>query len=134
VPLSNGATVLVSAEIVRGPGASTAVLLHLKTQARSSPSPTPPSSASAVWGWDSLTETERSVAELVTEGLTNREVAERLFIFKYTVDFHLRCIFRKLGLSSRNQLARASFEQTLGANLQFTRTPVVGMLNLRGNL
>jgi DNA-binding CsgD family transcriptional regulator len=47
------------------------------------------------------------VTELVTQGLTNREVGERLFISKHTVDFHLRCIFRKLGLSSRVELTPA---------------------------
>jgi DNA-binding CsgD family transcriptional regulator len=53
-----------------------------------------------------LTDTERSVAQLVADGLTNREVAERLFLSPHTVDFHLRSIFRKLGASSRVQLAR----------------------------
>ncbi|HEY6697954.1 MAG TPA: helix-turn-helix transcriptional regulator [Acidimicrobiales bacterium] len=47
-------------------------------------------------GWESPTETERSVAALVAEGLTNGEAAERLFPSRHTVDFHLRSIFRKL--------------------------------------
>ncbi len=109
--LSNGATVLVSGEVVGGPDWSTGVLLHLKAQPRSSSSPTRRTSTNAGFGWDSLTETERSVVELVSEGLTNREVGERLFISKYTVDSYLRCIFRKLGLSSRVQLARASLNR-----------------------
>jgi DNA-binding CsgD family transcriptional regulator len=57
-------------------------------------------------GWDDLTDTERSVAQLVAEGLTNREAAERLFLSPHTVDFHLRSIFRKLGASSRVRLTR----------------------------
>jgi DNA-binding CsgD family transcriptional regulator len=57
-------------------------------------------------GWDSLTDTERSVAQFVAEGLTNREAAERLFLSRHTIDFHLRSIFRKLGASSRVQLTR----------------------------
>jgi DNA-binding CsgD family transcriptional regulator len=60
----------------------------------------------ALSGWDSLTGTERSVALVVAEGLTNREAAERLFLSRHTVDFHLRSVFRKLGTSSRVHLAR----------------------------
>jgi DNA-binding CsgD family transcriptional regulator len=53
----------------------------------------------------SLTPAERRVAELVAEGLRNREVAERLFLTEKTVEFHLRNVFRKLGVRSRAQLA-----------------------------
>jgi DNA-binding CsgD family transcriptional regulator len=57
-------------------------------------------------GWASLTDTERSVVDVVAEGLTNREAAERLFLSPHTVDFHLRSIYRKLGTGSRVQLTR----------------------------
>jgi DNA-binding CsgD family transcriptional regulator len=57
-------------------------------------------------GWTSLTDTERSIAHVVAEGLTNREAAERLFLSPHTVDFHLRSIYRKLGTSSRVNLTR----------------------------
>ena len=57
-------------------------------------------------GWASLTDTERSVAHVVAEGLTNREAAERLFLSPHTVDFHLRSIFRKLGTNTRVHLTR----------------------------
>ena len=57
-------------------------------------------------GWRSLTGRERSVADLVAEGLTNREAAIRLFVSPHTVDAHLRHIFRKLEIRSRVQLAR----------------------------
>jgi DNA-binding CsgD family transcriptional regulator len=57
-------------------------------------------------GWASLTDTERSVADVVAEGLTNRETAERLFLSPHTVDFHLRSIYRKLGTNSRVHLTR----------------------------
>jgi DNA-binding CsgD family transcriptional regulator len=56
-------------------------------------------------GWDSLTDTENSVAELVAEGLTNKQVAAQLFISPHTVKFHLRQVFRKLGIGSRVELA-----------------------------
>jgi transcriptional regulator of acetoin/glycerol metabolism/DNA-binding CsgD family transcriptional regulator len=54
-----------------------------------------------------LTATERSVASLVAEGLTNRQVGERLFMSRFTVDSHLRSIYRKLGVASRSELAWA---------------------------
>jgi FixJ family two-component response regulator len=40
------------------------------------------------------------------EGLTNREVAERLFVSPHTVNSHLRHVFAKLGINSRVELAR----------------------------
>ncbi|WP_025619963.1 helix-turn-helix transcriptional regulator [Salinispora cortesiana] len=57
-------------------------------------------------GWESLTETERKVAELVAGGLTNQQAADRLFISPHTVGFHLRQIYRKLGIRSRAALIR----------------------------
>jgi DNA-binding NarL/FixJ family response regulator len=45
------------------------------------------------------------VAEAVGTGLTNAQAAQRLFVSPYTVDYHLRQIFLKLGISSRVQLA-----------------------------
>ena len=52
-----------------------------------------------------LTSREMEVAELVAEGLTNREIAERFVLSKRTVDGHLERIFTKLDFSSRAQLA-----------------------------
>ncbi len=64
-----------------------------------------------VFGWESLTDTERRVADLVAEGLTNREVAQRMFLSPHTVDFHLRHVFQKLGIRSRVELARLALLQ-----------------------
>jgi DNA-binding CsgD family transcriptional regulator len=66
------------------------------------------------FGWDSLTGTERRIADLVAEGLSNRKVANRLFLSTHTVAFHLRHIFWKLGITSRVQLARIAAEQETG--------------------
>lgn len=57
-------------------------------------------------GWGSLSPSEQKVAALAAEGLTNPEIAERLFISRHTVGTHLRHVFEKLGLSSRVELAR----------------------------
>jgi predicted ATPase/DNA-binding CsgD family transcriptional regulator len=56
-------------------------------------------------GWESLTPTERQVIELVSEGLTNPQVAERMFISRATVKVHLAHIFQKLDVRSRSELA-----------------------------
>jgi PAS domain S-box-containing protein len=55
---------------------------------------------------DRLTDAELRVALLVAEGLSNREVGEYLCISRYTVDSHLRSIFRKLSIGSRVELTR----------------------------
>jgi DNA-binding CsgD family transcriptional regulator len=57
-------------------------------------------------GWESLTPTERDVVRLVREGLTNKDIAARLFISPRTVQTHLTHVYTKLGLGSRVQLAR----------------------------
>jgi DNA-binding CsgD family transcriptional regulator len=60
----------------------------------------------------SLTDTERTVSELVAQGLTNRQVADRLFITPHTVAFHLRQVFRKLNIGSRGELTRLALRRT----------------------
>jgi predicted ATPase/DNA-binding CsgD family transcriptional regulator len=55
-------------------------------------------------GWESLTPTEVKVVALVSEGLTNAEVGERMFISRGTVKTHLAHIFKKLDVHSRAQL------------------------------
>ncbi|MGW1871506.1 AAA family ATPase [Streptomyces mauvecolor] len=57
-------------------------------------------------GWDGITPSELRVVRLVVDGLTNRQVANRLFLSRHTVDAHLRNVFGKLGVSSRVELAR----------------------------
>jgi DNA-binding CsgD family transcriptional regulator len=61
----------------------------------------------ALRGVESLTSSERRVAELAAQGPTNREIAQALFVTPRTVEVHLTNAYRKLGISSRSQLANA---------------------------
>ncbi|TML50310.1 MAG: helix-turn-helix transcriptional regulator, partial [Actinobacteria bacterium] len=63
-------------------------------------------------GLDSLTPSERRVAAMAADGMTNREIAQALFVTPRTVEVHLSNAYRKLGISSRSQLP-----QTLTAPL-----------------
>jgi pimeloyl-ACP methyl ester carboxylesterase/DNA-binding CsgD family transcriptional regulator len=56
-------------------------------------------------GWESLTESESLIVDLVAAGLTNREIGSRLYISPRTVQVHLAHTFTKLGISRRSELA-----------------------------
>jgi DNA-binding CsgD family transcriptional regulator len=71
-------------------------------------------------GWQSLTPTEQTVAALVTDGLSNPQIGERLFISRRTVQTHLAHVFAKLGISSRAQLAAQVTHQREDASRQAT--------------
>ncbi|MFI1398160.1 AAA family ATPase [Streptomyces sp. NPDC020681] len=58
-------------------------------------------------GWEALTPTELRIAELVAEGLSNPDIGERLYSSRRTVQTHVTHILAKLGLRSRNEVARA---------------------------
>jgi predicted ATPase/class 3 adenylate cyclase/DNA-binding CsgD family transcriptional regulator/tetratricopeptide (TPR) repeat protein len=62
-------------------------------------------------GWPSLTPTEVRVVDLVTEGLTNPQIGERMFMSRRTVQSHLAHIFVKLGVSTRAELAALTAER-----------------------
>jgi pimeloyl-ACP methyl ester carboxylesterase/DNA-binding CsgD family transcriptional regulator len=56
-------------------------------------------------GWESLTEAELDVVRLLTEGLTNQQIATRLYVSPRTVQTHVAHVFAKLGVSRRTEVA-----------------------------
>jgi ATP/maltotriose-dependent transcriptional regulator MalT len=60
-----------------------------------------------VTGLDALTASERRVAEMAAEALTNRQIAQALFVTEKTIEWHLGQAYRKLEIGSRSELPRA---------------------------
>jgi DNA-binding NarL/FixJ family response regulator len=58
-------------------------------------------------GVDALTPSERRVATLAADGLSNAEVAQALFVTVRTIEMHLSATYRKLAIASRSQLPAA---------------------------
>ena len=79
----------------------------------------PAATGAASAGVPALSEREAVVLEAVARGLSNREIGRQLWISEQTVKFHLRNIYRKLGISSRTEAARYAY-----------RTGVVGALTV----
>ncbi len=75
--------------------------------------PTPPSSAEKPSAAVGLTKREREVLRLLTEGLTNPQIAERLAVSLPTGNTHVGAIFNKLGVSSRSAATRYALEHHL---------------------
>ena len=63
-------------------------------------------------GWASLTPTELEVVALVSDGLTNPQIATRLLMGRATVNTHLEHIFTKLGLHTHAELAAGAVRRT----------------------
>jgi DNA-binding CsgD family transcriptional regulator len=57
-------------------------------------------------GWDSLTDSELTVVNLIAQGATNRSVAQRLHVTPHTVKAHLHNAFAKLEINSRAELSQ----------------------------
>jgi DNA-binding CsgD family transcriptional regulator len=66
-------------------------------------------------GWASLTPTESRIVELIAEGLTNPQIAERMFIARGTVKVHVSHVFAKVGVSTRSELAAQAMKRGLTA-------------------
>ncbi|HTZ64248.1 MAG TPA: helix-turn-helix transcriptional regulator [Solirubrobacteraceae bacterium] len=62
---------------------------------------------------DELTAQERQIAQLASTGLSNPEIATRMFLSPRTVEYHLSKVFPKLGVNSRKDLARALRAQAI---------------------
>ncbi|MGW1279638.1 LuxR C-terminal-related transcriptional regulator [Streptomyces tsukubensis] len=58
--------------------------------------------------WAGLSDTERRIAYLVSVGMTNRKIAQQIHLSAHTVNYHLRKIYRKLGINTRVELARGA--------------------------
>ena len=67
----------------------------------------------ASFGWESLTPTEATVAALAAEGLTNRQIAERLYVSRRTVATHVEHLLQKLGLANRVEVAAEVIRRTI---------------------
>ena len=76
------------------------------------PTTPPPPPAPTKWS-DGLTEREREVVRLISEGLSNKDIADRLCISSITVRHHLTSIFDKLGVSNRQKLLIRAHQQGL---------------------
>ena len=61
----------------------------------------------ALTGPESLTPSERRIADLAAEGQSNRDIAQALYVTPKTVEFHLTGVYRKLGISTRAALPGA---------------------------
>jgi DNA-binding NarL/FixJ family response regulator len=62
-------------------------------------------------GWEALTRAERAVAQRAARGMSNREIAEELFVSQRTVETHISRALAKLGQRSRVELAKAVLER-----------------------
>jgi DNA-binding CsgD family transcriptional regulator len=108
--LSRGISATARCERVDVAGDAVGALIRLDAQSQASSGERAARGKKRVrrqtFGWASLTAAQLGVAELVSGGLTNGQIAARLYLSPHTIDFHLREIFAKLTIESRVELAR----------------------------
>jgi predicted ATPase/DNA-binding CsgD family transcriptional regulator len=92
-------------DVLVGHGYAVPLSVALAVAKGEAPAAPPAEGAAAGTDGKALTRREREIADLVADGLGNREIAERLYLSKRTVDSHMEHIFTKLGFTSRTQLA-----------------------------
>jgi DNA-binding CsgD family transcriptional regulator len=61
-----------------------------------------------------LTPQERQIAGLAAQGLSNRQIADRLFLSRHTVGYHLHKVYAKLGIVSRAELGQVDLDDHSG--------------------
>jgi DNA-binding CsgD family transcriptional regulator len=77
-------------------------------------------------GPGALTPSERRIADLAASGLLNREIAEALVVTVATVEYHLRNVYRKLGITSRKQLSETLGDRPANVQVRVVRAPAGG--------
>jgi DNA-binding NarL/FixJ family response regulator len=100
-----------------GPYARKAASLRRRIAARGPRGQPGPGGGAGRTALSALTRREQQVASLVSQGLTNRRIAQRLHVTDKTIEMHLSNIFAKLGVSSRTETAAAVIRGQLPAHL-----------------
>jgi DNA-binding CsgD family transcriptional regulator len=93
-----------AADMARNGGATA---LYERARVELSASGARPRRGALLTGPDSLTPSERRIAELACSGHSNRQIAQALFVTPKTVEYHLRNTYRKLDIQARHELAEA---------------------------
>jgi DNA-binding CsgD family transcriptional regulator len=111
VVLTRGTRIVVDCEPVATGSQTIGAIMRLSLPRRADRVGGSQGSRRARIGWDSLSDAQLGVSQLVAAGLTNQQAARRLCVSPHTIDFHLRQVFMKLGINSRVDLTRIVTER-----------------------